>query len=573
MSTRFASNAANNLTATIPWPADRTFATWVYRVASSSWETLAQLDNTNRQVLYISGGSDVLTLYINGAQVAAAQVPVGRWMHVAAVNTGLQFTLYQNGIQTGSGTTPSAQTWANLRVGSNAIWSEPCDARVAHMMAWGRVLSATEIRQQMYRAMPLQRAGLLGWWPLLSDRTRDYSGAGVHLTQAGTLTNEEPPPVAWAPTVWAIPWVEAGGGGGVTGDASVTLGALTAAGAGTVAVAGAGAATLGSLTATGAGIVAITGASAPSVGALAVAGAGTVAIAGAASVTLGAVTVSSAGTIGAAPVEGTAVIALGALTNTASGVVSVVGSAAMTLGALAGSGAGAVAIAGASAKTLGALTVIAAGTVAIAGAASATLGTVTVTAAGAVGTVPIAGAATIALGALSVSGAGVVAVVGAGAATLGALTLGAFGGSGTGGEAVISFGALTLNAIGVVVVTGAGEIALGAITGAAAGSVLVTATGAAALGTLTSEGAGVIAITGAASVALGAVTLTGAGYSEAPGDANGTADIVLGGLTAAGVVVVLFVATFGRVTGPGARGNTAGASGVGTVPGPRESNR
>jgi fibronectin-binding autotransporter adhesin len=432
-----------------------------------------------------------------------------------------------------------------------------------------------------------------GWTTRADLRGTAYGGVTVldksFASSGATGTANVTVSAGYVAYVVAVALTGVTSGSGATGSAAITLGTLTAAGAGTVAVTGAGAATLGAVTLTSAGAVAVAGNGAATLGGVTLAASGAVAVVGAGAATLGGVTVAGAGAV---PATGAAGITLDTLTSTAAGVVAVAGSASVTLGAVTVSASGTVAIVGAGAVTLGAVTTTGAGVVAIVGAGAATLGAVTVAATGAVGNIPITGGAAITLGALSASGAGTVAVVGsgvltlgaltaagtgvvpvtgAGAATLGALTLSALGGSGTGGQAAITLGTLTLSAAGVVAVTGASAITLDAVSLSSAGTVPVVGAGAATLGALTSVATGVIPVTGAASVTLGVVTIVAAGYSETPGDVNGAADIVFGGLSVAGVGVVLFVATFGRVTGPGTRGSAVGASGVGTVPGPRES--
>ena len=100
-------------------------------------------------------------------------------------------------------------------------------------------------------------------------------------------------------------------GGGITGSASITLGALTVAGTGTLGpdpITGTGSITLGALTVAGAGTVAggaITGTGNVTLGALTIAGVGTVAggpVTGTGSITLGALTVAGIGTLGPEPI-------------------------------------------------------------------------------------------------------------------------------------------------------------------------------------------------------------------------------------------------------------------------------
>ncbi len=147
--------------------------------------------------------------------------------------------------------------------------------------------------------------------------------------------------------------VEAATGGGITGSANITLGALTVAGTGTLGptpITGSANITLGALTLVGTGDVTspsgITGSANITLDALTVAGAGTLGpspITGAASITLGALTVSGAGTLGPAPITGSGNIILDALTLAGTGTIStggITGVANITLGALTVAGTG-----------------------------------------------------------------------------------------------------------------------------------------------------------------------------------------------------------------------------------------
>lgn len=114
----------------------------------------------------------------------------------------------------------------------------------------------------------------------------------------------------------------------VNGAAAVTLGTLTAASAGTLAVAGSLASTLGTATSSGTGAVALSGSATPTLGTLTSAGAGTVGVAGAAAVTLGVLTTTADGTVGGSDISGEAVITLGTLASSGAGTVAIDGTSA-----------------------------------------------------------------------------------------------------------------------------------------------------------------------------------------------------------------------------------------------------
>lgn len=104
---------------------------------------------------------------------------------------------------------------------------------------------------------------------------------------------------------------------GITGTLSATLGALTAASVGALAIRASGANTLGAMAAAGAGKLAIAGTSSSTLGELTASAAGSLAIAGAASATLGAVTSSATGALA---ITGAVSATLGAVTLSATGL-------------------------------------------------------------------------------------------------------------------------------------------------------------------------------------------------------------------------------------------------------------
>lgn len=211
----------------------------------------------------------------------------------------------------------------------------------------------------------------------------------------------------------------AGGGGGVTGDASPSFAALTISAAGTVAVQGAAAANLPALTDSAAGTVAVQGAATPSLPALTSSATGAVAVQAAATPSLPALAITTTGTVA---VQGAGAGTLPALTPTATGTVAVQGAGTPSLPALTLQASGGTGSQGDAALNLPHLTLTASGTVLVQGAAAPSLPPLGTTATGAVAA-QAAGAGT--LGALTVSATGAAAVRGAAALTLPALQVSA----------------------------------------------------------------------------------------------------------------------------------------------------
>lgn len=124
-----------------------------------------------------------------------------------------------------------------------------------------------------------------------------------------------------------------GGGGGITGDLSATLGAVTSSSAGALAIKGDASISLAAVTLSSTSALAIQAAASNTLGAVTLSAASTLAIQAAASNTLGAVTVASTGALA---LKADASITLDAVTLSSSGasLAGITADAAITLGAV-----------------------------------------------------------------------------------------------------------------------------------------------------------------------------------------------------------------------------------------------
>jgi len=77
------------------------------------------------------------------------------------------------------------------------------DGRFAALKCWDRELSQAEIEAEMFTVLPRAYSALHAWWPCddltLANNGIDYSGNGRALTQSGTLSVEDGPPILWSP--------------------------------------------------------------------------------------------------------------------------------------------------------------------------------------------------------------------------------------------------------------------------------------------------------------------------------------------------------------------------------------
>jgi len=81
----------------------------------------------------------------------------------------------------------------------NDSFDDWVDGRIQHVKFWEAALTTAELDNERFVAVPQRTANLAGWWPCLDQPTgsEDWSGLGRNLTQTGTLTTEDGPPVSW----------------------------------------------------------------------------------------------------------------------------------------------------------------------------------------------------------------------------------------------------------------------------------------------------------------------------------------------------------------------------------------
>jgi hypothetical protein len=154
----------------------------------------------------VSFGSFVADASGNYTEIdTGSNLTVGAWAHLCAVRsstTSLQ--CYVNGVAVGSVNTRnvsgrSAATRMEMGGGYMTAGYGLANVRAAHIKIWTAALTEGEIYNEMTLARPIRSANLHIWSPGFpgTQRTVDYSGNGYDWTAGGTLTDEDPPAVAW----------------------------------------------------------------------------------------------------------------------------------------------------------------------------------------------------------------------------------------------------------------------------------------------------------------------------------------------------------------------------------------
>lgn len=151
-------------------------------------------DGVTLQLYNQAGGGGI---FDNGSTLS-----VGTWYHIVMVRNGTTtMDAYLNGVLDASVSldVSSRSAITEMRFGS-INGADRADMRIAYVKAWSTNLSAAEIQAEMHTIRPQKFTNLYGWWPTWTgsgERVKDYSGNGRDWTEAGTLTEETPPPVSY----------------------------------------------------------------------------------------------------------------------------------------------------------------------------------------------------------------------------------------------------------------------------------------------------------------------------------------------------------------------------------------
>lgn len=222
MAVRF-NAAAESLTATASLPSITAFTVmgWFNANSFSSLSSASiffrfgDATGSNAYYIYTTSGASANPIISTGTSNSfdgGTNLNTNQWYHVAMVVRGTgagQVEGWFDGVQNSAVTADgnASNTAGKLWIGSDAL-SETFDGRVAFVKVWGAALPAAEIVQEMRVGRPVRLANLWGFFPMFpgsGERTRDYSGLGNTLTENGTLTDEDPPPVSYGvETGWML---------------------------------------------------------------------------------------------------------------------------------------------------------------------------------------------------------------------------------------------------------------------------------------------------------------------------------------------------------------------------------
>ena len=134
-----------------------TLEAWVRPSALGGWRTVMAKERTGGVVygLYAdqAGARPLGQVFIGSERNAAgtAALPLNAWTHLAATYDGAVLRLYVNGVLAGSISVSGAMAASTgvLRIGGNSIWGEWFAGLIDEVRVYNRVLTASEIQQDM----------------------------------------------------------------------------------------------------------------------------------------------------------------------------------------------------------------------------------------------------------------------------------------------------------------------------------------------------------------------------------------------------------------------------------------
>ncbi len=214
MAVRFDADADRLLRTTdlLNYNAAYTIMGWIYILSSLTFETIFGFNDnsaSNEDTVYTRSSDTAFRFSVNGGGFGGSiAYALNTWYHVALVrSSATALTIYVNGVAEGTTATTDVSARATVtRMESGGALStnqDRLDGRVAAIKAWSTNLTVAEILQEMVAIHPIRTANLYGWWPAFpgtTERLIDYSGNGRDWTAAGTLADEDPPPVSWGGT-------------------------------------------------------------------------------------------------------------------------------------------------------------------------------------------------------------------------------------------------------------------------------------------------------------------------------------------------------------------------------------
>lgn len=161
---------------------------------------------TNRAFLQTAADGTQLTWWGPGGNQAIGVLTVGTWYFMGVRVSGTTVNCYVRALDgtggwtyTLSGTGQASWALTAIRLGASIQtgneWLNGC---VSGVKFWNATLTEQELWDEQWQHLPSRTANLVGWWPLLTPETTDYSGRAQTLSGGSGTAQEQGPGIPWS---------------------------------------------------------------------------------------------------------------------------------------------------------------------------------------------------------------------------------------------------------------------------------------------------------------------------------------------------------------------------------------
>lgn len=162
----------------------------ITRFSTTGW--LFRINKGRVQLSAVGGQTDFI--------LSNQAIPLNKWVHVAATidMSGQTGAIYIDGVSVpytySNGTSTSLTQAGNLVLGAYGAGTNPFDGKLADVRVWSDIRTATEIQDNMYKALVGNEGNLVGYWKLDGDFTDETSNANDLTASGGAAATDNDHP-------------------------------------------------------------------------------------------------------------------------------------------------------------------------------------------------------------------------------------------------------------------------------------------------------------------------------------------------------------------------------------------
>lgn len=203
-----------SLTSGLPTVTTLTMEWWRYMVTDTNDYTVQiAFQDANHSGIQTAVDGTTISIASDADGLDGSNLTVATWYHCLwCKRSNTDNELWIDGVNVVDTFAMTIGAFSSIFFGSyNGGTSYFYNGRMANLIWYTDAKSTTEIAAMAARKtyIPYTFTNIYGWWPMLpgaTERTLDYSGNGHTLTNNGTLTDEDGPPIGWGAPVIVHPY-------------------------------------------------------------------------------------------------------------------------------------------------------------------------------------------------------------------------------------------------------------------------------------------------------------------------------------------------------------------------------